>query len=189
MRLVAHEREDTDKARDDWETPLRVVEFVAKKWSIIRSDCGDFGFDIDVAASEELSKGEYYIDEEMNALETGWRMDGIRTVWCNPPFKHWQAFMEQAVYYAQQGMEIAFLVPPRTETYGWHKFVPLAHKLAFIRGRIPFILDGVPGEHPGAASSVLLFSWDKFERYHKDHLPMPSIEFWDVKDILGKKRR
>lgn len=59
-------------ARDDWETPKELFE----EWN------KEFGFTVDVCASEVNCKIKNYYSKEQNGLEQEWK--GI--AWCNPPY-------------------------------------------------------------------------------------------------------
>lgn len=170
MKLVSHERK-TSGASDDWETP----DFLFEKINRV------FRFDLDVCATIENRKVPRFFGPGSSlaedALNTDWCAYGERA-WCNPPYVLWPDFVRLAAEYAPGGLTTVVLVPPRTDTISFHKFVPLASEIIFLQGRVSFVQDGEEKSGNGAGSALYIF---------RPSLPGlqrggPSIGFWDWKN-------
>tara|TARA_R110002020_G_scaffold19996_2_gene68521 strand:+ start:755 stop:1177 length:423 start_codon:yes stop_codon:yes gene_type:complete len=113
-------------ATDLWETPQ---DFFNKL-----ND--EFNFTLDVCANSDNAKCSKYFDKEMNGLEKDW----TGNVWCNPPYGrdiiNWvrKANEEIEKNYCNK---IVMLVPSRTDTNWWHKYV-INEKIRFVKGRLKF---------------------------------------------------
>ena len=112
-------------SRDDWETPQPLFDELH----------AEFGFTLDVAASDHNAKLPTYYTEIGNGLEQPW--DGV--CWCNPPYgRELPKWVEKAVFAQEQGATVVMLVPARTDTRWWHDLVIPHAEVRFIRGRIVF---------------------------------------------------
>lgn len=108
-------------ARMDWQTPTAVYDALD----------AEFGFTHDPCP---------VVDE----YGPFWRMDGLSSEWgqvsfCNPPYgteigkwvkKAWQEW--------KQGRTVVLLIPSRTDTQWWHRYVMEATEIRFIEGRLRF---------------------------------------------------
>lgn len=113
----------------DWETPEWLFETLNK----------EFCFDLDVCANSENHKCSRYFTAEQNGLAHSW--SGYR-VWCNPPYGRaipsWVEKAEKEV--AENGCKLAvLLLPARTDTEWFHRFVYGKAEVRFLRGRIKFV--------------------------------------------------
>jgi phage N-6-adenine-methyltransferase len=134
------------RASDEWRTPEALfVELDA-----------EFGFDLDVAATAENCWKENYIGpdrrrpDRTDALECHWRWlassQKPAVCWCNPPYSKVGAFVEKAASEARDGATVVMLLPSRTDTKYWHRFIWDAEKhqprpgveIRFIKGRLKF---------------------------------------------------
>ena len=113
--------------RDDWETP---PEFFAKVNEYFR-------FDFDGAASD----GNHLCDRwTQNIQQDGWPVGWV-TIWCNPPYSDKAPFLRLAASGTRRS--VCMLLPASTDTAWFHDLVaPNASQLAFIRGRLQFLLGG-----------------------------------------------
>lgn len=160
MKLISHERK-TEGARDDWETPLWLFKLIDEV----------FGFDCDVAASDDNHKVERFITEEMDALSlTYW---GYRN-WCNPPYSRWAEFAERALFQTRFCQTTVMLIPPRPDTIAWHRYCMQADEIIFIEGRISFLLDGEEKKGNGAGSCLVVFR----PTLYSGNKPGPRISSW-----------
>lgn len=95
----------------------------------------EFGFTLDACATAENTCCERYFDMATDGLLQRW--DGV--VWMNPPYGmeigRWllKAFTE-----AQQGATVVCLIPARTDTSYWHRYVMRSSEIRFVRGRLRF---------------------------------------------------
>jgi phage N-6-adenine-methyltransferase len=110
---------------DNWSTPQYVYDQLSN----------DYGpFILDVCADEQNAKCENYIDEEMDGLKTEW----YGKCFMNPPYSSVSDWMEKAYKESLRGVMTVCLVPARTDTKWFHKYVMEADVVEFIQGRIKF---------------------------------------------------
>lgn len=109
-----------DEARQAAETPDEVFEVLHK----------EYGFTVDVAASEVNHKLPAFMSKEENALACSWA--GER-VWCNPPYVDIDPWLEHAL----EPEFAAFLLPVRSFNVWWAKWKKFAECHWFI-GRMNF---------------------------------------------------
>lgn len=83
----------------------------------------EFHFDIDIAASSQNHKCELYFGDggiAPDALEQDW---GGMTCFLNPPYSIAGAFVQKAREEAEKGATVVMLLPVRSDTKWWHRFV------------------------------------------------------------------
>lgn len=83
----------------------------------------EFHFDIDCAASELNHKCELYFGQggvEFDALKADWA--GM-TCFLNPPYSIADVFIEKAREEADKGATVVMLLPVRSDTKYWHKYI------------------------------------------------------------------
>jgi site-specific DNA-methyltransferase (adenine-specific) len=101
----------------------------------------EFGFTIDVAATDENAKLPRYFTEEIDGLAQSWDNE---IVWCNPPYgrviKDWAKKASE-----QKDGVVVMLIPSRTDTAWFHDYIYGKAEIRFIRGRLKF------GGHKNAA--------------------------------------
>jgi site-specific DNA-methyltransferase (adenine-specific) len=81
----------------------------------------------------------------------------------NPPYgreiKHW---VEKAYRESLKGAVVVCLIPARTDTIYWHKYIfPFAKDIRFLKGRLKFVKDGKIGDPAPFPSAVVIFKGDK----------------------------
>ena len=121
-----------------WRTPSGLYEGLNKVVG---------GFAVDAAADEtdhlsEVWYGPGGIHED--ALEVPvWASPSF----CNPPYlsgKAWEQWLEKFVEQAGLGMDIVALLPAKTGTEWWYKYVVMPRcNIFFLKGRVPFELSGM----------------------------------------------
>ncbi len=110
----------------EWETP---VEFFRKL------DC-EFGFTLDVCARPENAKCPRFFSLEQDGLRQRWAPE---ICWMNPPYgREIGRWVEKAFLEAQDGAIIVCLLPSRTDTRWWHRYVMHAAEIRFVKGRLKF---------------------------------------------------
>jgi site-specific DNA-methyltransferase (adenine-specific) len=88
--------------------------------------------------------------EPTSGLEREW---GTST-FCNPPYgRKIGAWIAKGYAESQKGKTIVFLIPSRTDTDWWHRFIMKASEIRFVRGRLSFSDKG-PAPFP---SAVIVF--------------------------------
>lgn len=113
--------------RQDWETPQWLFDQLNE----------EFGFTVDVCASEQNHKCDRFYTEEDDGLSKDWT--GER-VWCNPPYGK-SKIPAWAKKCAESNCEVAvMLVPARTDTAWFHEIViSTGAEIRFLRGRLKFV--------------------------------------------------
>lgn len=104
----------------------------------------EFGFTLDAAASDTNTKvKENYFTKEIDGLKQAW--NGV--VWLNPPFgKGLDKWMEKCSIEKACGNTVVALIPARTNTRWFHKFVIPHAEIRFVLGRPKFngATEGLP---------------------------------------------
>jgi phage N-6-adenine-methyltransferase len=121
----------------EWTTPQALFDALDE----------EFHFTIDVCASRENAKCERFLTATDDALTVPWT--GV--CWMNPPYgRSIGKWLRKAHDEAKAGATVVCLIPARTETAWWHDFVPKAHEVRFIRGRLRFSGMAVNAPFPSA---------------------------------------
>lgn len=131
-------------ATDEWSTPEDVFAGLDS----------EFGFTLDAAASPDNHKCEKYFTKEDNGLIKDWA--GER-VYINPPYSEISKWMRKAFWEYREGVTVVALIPSRTDTRWWHKYVMRASEIRFIKGRLTF--GGAENSAP-FPSAVVIFKAD-----------------------------
>ena len=119
---------------NDWKTPKALFDY----WNNI------YHFDIDAAASKENALCERYYTQELDALKQDWHKDG-KNFWLNPPYGRLIGkFIKKAYEESFKGCNVVCLIPSRTCTQYFHKYVMGASEIHFIKGRLKFINPSFP---------------------------------------------
>lgn len=111
-------------ATDEWETPQDLFDELDK----------EFHFELDVAASCENYKCDWFFTSDENGLEEDW---GSVTVWRNPPYSNIKEWAKKCSEH--RGVAV-MLVPARTDTRWFHDYCYNKNnvELRFIKGRLKF---------------------------------------------------
>ena len=132
-------------ANCEWETPPGLFAKLD----------GEYHFALDVAATDENALCARYFTVETDGLSRSWQTSN-GGVWCNPPYgKDIIKWVEKAWTESVSGVPIVLLIPARTDTRWFHRFVYHKAKLVFLRGRLHYGMGGVPSLHPAAFPSML----------------------------------
>lgn len=135
------------KASDEWSTPQDFFDKLN----------AEFNFNVDGAATKENAKCVTYFDDAGKGIVKR----GDR-VFCNPPYSELGMFLTFAQGWAQCGATTVMLIPSRTDTRAWHKFIWDEEKhqprdgvqIRFVKGRLKF------GESKNSApfpSAIVIF--------------------------------
>tara|TARA_R110002124_G_scaffold257840_1_gene423552 strand:- start:406 stop:879 length:474 start_codon:yes stop_codon:yes gene_type:complete len=94
-------------------------------------------FDLDPCASPSNTKCANFFTEAEDGLTKDW---GGFTSFVNPPYgrgidKWIQKGFEES---QKEGTKVVMLIPARTDTKYWHKFVMRASEVYFVKGRLKF---------------------------------------------------
>lgn len=108
----------------EWETPEFLFEALD----------AEFGFNLDAAATAANAKCEKYYTKIEDSLKQPW--EGV--VFLNPPYgREIGKFVARAFEASQAGATVVCLLPARTDTRWWHRYV-IRGEIRFLRGRIKF---------------------------------------------------
>ena len=95
---------------DAWETPQEFFDILN----------AEFHFTLDACALPENSKCAQYYTPEQDGLSQSW----TGTVWCNPPYgREISRWVEKAAKSAAQGAMVVMLLPARTDTRWFHRYI------------------------------------------------------------------
>ena len=111
--------------KPDWETPYWLFKQLNE----------EFHFTLDAAASDQNHKCDAYFTEETDGLKHEWH----KSTWCNPPYgRVISKWVEKAVHECENGNTVVMLLPARTDTEWFHKWIYKQHEVRFIKGRVRF---------------------------------------------------
>ena len=112
-------------------------------------------FDLDPASPGKEIVSWIPAAKHLTILEDGLSCPWDGRVWLNPPYgKNTPGWLQRLAEH-RNGIALVF---SRTDTEWFHKYVPQADAVCFIRGRIRFIkATGGIGGSPGAGSILLAF--------------------------------
>lgn len=113
--------------KDDWATPLEFYNELNN----------EFNFNLDPCATDENHKCNKYFTKEENGLIQSW--EGYN-VFCNPPYgRAIGDWVEKAYNEAQKNNTlVVMLLPARTDTRWFHRFIYKKAEIRFIEGRLKF---------------------------------------------------
>lgn len=118
-------------ANDAWATPQGFYNLLNE----------EFNFTLDPCATAENAKCNRFYTAEDDGLAQFW--DG-ETVYVNPPYSHIKAWAEKCVIATltwEKFATVVLLIPSRTDTQYWHRWVMRAAEVRFVKGRLIFGTD------------------------------------------------
>ena len=91
----------------------------------------EFKFEIDLCAEPNTALCDKFFTKDDDALKQKW--SGV--CWINPPYGNQiAAWMEKAYFESRNpGTVIVCLIPSRTDTDWWHRFVMRSNEIRFIK--------------------------------------------------------
>lgn len=123
---------------NEWPTPA----------PLFRALDAEFGFTLDPCATADNAKCARYFTRDDDGLTRPW---APAVVWMNPPYgrdiAHW---VRKAYQEAQRGAVVVALIPSRTDTAWWHRYVMRAAEIRFIVGRVRFGTSSINAPFPSA---------------------------------------
>lgn len=129
--MIDNRFEKSVSDRTDWGTPLETVRAIERLLKV--------EFDLDVCATEENAKCVRYISPGEDSLVTAWNG---KNCFMNPPYGpkvgDWFKKVVKEIVWGKPNL-IACLLPARTDTRWWHKWVWLAEEVYLLKGRIRFV--------------------------------------------------
>lgn len=137
----------------NWETPQKMFD----KWN------EEFHFTLDPCAEASTAKCDKFYTIEDDGLTKDWSNE---VVFCNPPYgKAISKWVEKCYNESLKGTTIVLLIPARTDTRYFHKFIynkPNV-EIRFIKGRLCFLLDGQRLNPAPFPSMLVIFNNKKDE--------------------------
>ena len=111
---------------NDWSTPQDFFDNLNQ----------EFNFTLDPCADIYNHKCEKYYTEEDDGLSKSWEGE---IVFCNPPYSDCALWIEKCYNEAQKpNTTIVALIPARTDTRYFHKYIYNKAEIRFIKGRLKF---------------------------------------------------
>lgn len=112
---------------NEWETPQDIFDQLNK----------EFCFTLDPCCTKNNAKCKKFFTKEEDGLKQDW---GNESVFCNPPYssKLQDAFVEKCYKHGIMGNTAVLLIPARTDTERFHKFIWNKSEIRFIKGRLTF---------------------------------------------------
>lgn len=117
--------------KDDWETP---IDFFNKLDE-------EFHFTLDPCCTRETSKCKKYFTPDEDGLKQSWKDE---VVFVNPPYSKktktnpgQEAWIKKA-YEESKHATVVMLIPARTDTIAFHKYIYGKAEIRFIKGRLKF---------------------------------------------------
>lgn len=120
--------------RMDWETPTDLFDELD----------AEFHFTLDAASSETNHKCQKYYTVEDSAFDHEWTGE---TVFCNPPYGRAIAdwVSKCSMESSRERTTVVMLIPARTDTRWFHRYILNHAEIRFLKGRLRFETNGVPG--------------------------------------------
>lgn len=129
---------------DQWFTPPELVAALDI----------EFAFELDAAASALNHKAPRWFTAEDDGLAQEW----TGSVWCNPPYgRGIGAWVAKGYGSALSGATVVMLIPARTDTSYWHKYVMRAAEVRLFRGRLKFHSPGAALNSAPFPSALVVF--------------------------------
>lgn len=148
--------------KDDWETPGKLFKELDE----------EFHFTLDPCCTHESAKCKKHHTPEEDGLSQDWTGE---TVFCNPPYSkkgRQDEWVRKCFEEGQKpGTTVVMLIPARTDTERFHKYIWGKSEIRFLKGRIFFEINGKPlldknGKPQPAPfpSMVVIFRGDENDR-------------------------
>ena len=142
-------------SRNDWETPPDFFAELDK----------EFRFTLDACALPETAKCADYFTPKDDGLSRPWIAPRGGAVFCNPPYSRrtkdspgQEAWIKKAAEEGQRpGAVVVMLIPARTDTLAFHKYIYHKAEIRFIKGRLRFRVNGQTGDAAPFPSMVVIF--------------------------------
>lgn len=104
-------------------------------WKVLDDE---FHFGLDVAATYDSTVCEEYFTIEDDGLNQDWSGFG-GSVWCNPPFsRSIGRWVEKSYEESLKGTVVVMLIPVKSDTMYWHRYVMRAAEVRLVKGRLSF---------------------------------------------------
>lgn len=134
--------------KQDWETPSKFFDEINSKYH----------FSFDLAANIQNAKCQKFYTPLDDSLNQDWeKIKG--NMFLNPPYgrdlKKW--VKKAAETSLEPNQFLVMLIPARTDTSYWHDYIFGKAEIEFLRGRLMFEADGVPGDRAPFPSALVIY--------------------------------
>lgn len=130
--------------RHDWETPQAFFDELDR----------EFHFTLDPCCTPETAKCSKYYTPAENGLLQDWNGE---TVFCNPPYgRELPKWIEKCAKESKHA-KVVMLIPARTDTIAFHKYIYNKAEIRFIKGRLKFRVGGKEGDPAPFPSMVVIY--------------------------------
>lgn len=142
----------TSTGKDDWETP---------EWLFNQLN-DEFKFTLDPCCTHETAKCRKHYTKAENGLTQDWAGE---TVFCNPPYSRRTktnpgqiAWVKKcAAEGAKPETTVVALLPARTDTELFHRYIYGQAEIRFLRGRVSFLDSGKETGKPLFGSMICIW--------------------------------
>ena len=122
------------EARDNVHFLSQTVEWATPQ-PLFDDHNAEFGFTLDVCATPENAKCPKFFTTAEDGLAQDWSND---ICWMNPPYRRQIGrWIRKAYESSLNGATVVCLVPARTDTKWWHRYV-IHGEIRFLEGRLKF---------------------------------------------------
>ena len=132
--------------KDNRETPKELFKELDK----------EFHFDLDPCSSDVNRKCKLHYTVKENGLKQNWQG---HTVFCNPPYgrKETADWIKKCYEESQKpDTVVVMLIPARTDTIAFHKYILGKAEIRFLQGRLKFELNGIAHKDPAPFPSMVV---------------------------------
>lgn len=100
----------------------------------------EFVFALDAAATDKNAKCRRYFTPKDDGLKQPWDVPPGYAVFCNPPYGRWIGEWVKKAYdeSVRTGSTIVLLIPARTDTKYFHRYIYGKAEIRFVEGRLRF---------------------------------------------------
>lgn len=130
--------------RHDWETPQEFFDALNR----------EFHFTLDPCAMPDTAKCKKYYTPEQNGLLKSWSGE---TVFCNPPYGRELSKWIEKCSIESKHAKVVMLIPARTDTIAFHRFIYNKTEIRFVKGRLKFKVNGKEESAAPFPSMVVIF--------------------------------
>tara|TARA_R100000315_G_C5232856_1_gene143913 strand:+ start:1971 stop:2456 length:486 start_codon:yes stop_codon:yes gene_type:complete len=135
-KITQYVKVATSMDSDEWGTPLDLFNKLNKKYN----------FTLDAAANDKNYKCKKYYTKENSGLTKDWTNE---RVFCNPPYSDLGLWIKKCYVESKNAKLIVMLIPCRTDTKNFHKYIWNIAEIIYIKGRLKFTNDN--GKSKGSA--------------------------------------
>lgn len=113
-------------ATEEWATPQNFFDALD----------AEFHFTLDPCSTDENAKCAKHYTREQDGLAQDWTGE---TVFCNPPYgREMSKWIAKCAEHGAEGGTAVMLIPARTDTKAFHKYIWGMAEIRFIKGRLKF---------------------------------------------------